>query len=270
MRFVLITLLGLSWPLIAQAQSQDTLADIRQELSVLNFEIQNLKRELSTTSGASTTGNSGSLLERANAFEAQLTELTAKTEELEFRISRIVQDGSNRIDDLEFRVCELDAACDIGAFVPGSTLGDVGGALGIVTQPDPDEAPQLAIGEETDFAAADAALQAGDFAQAADRFADFRETYPGSPLAQTAALRQGQALEASGNLTQAARTYLTLFSSDQTGPMAPDALYHLGAVLGQLGQRDEACVTLGEVSLRFPTSGSVGLAQGKMTELGCG
>ena len=40
--------LALAFPLGAQAQDQ-TLADIRQELSILLIEVQNLRRELSTT-----------------------------------------------------------------------------------------------------------------------------------------------------------------------------------------------------------------------------
>jgi hypothetical protein len=40
------------WPLGAAAQDDQTLADVRQELTVLNVEIQKLRRELSTTGTA--------------------------------------------------------------------------------------------------------------------------------------------------------------------------------------------------------------------------
>jgi type II secretory pathway component PulJ len=47
----LVAALAVATPVAAQDRAQ-TLADIRQELSVLWVEIQNLRRELSTTGGA--------------------------------------------------------------------------------------------------------------------------------------------------------------------------------------------------------------------------
>ena len=91
MRSVVVVLglvLALS-PLRAAAQDQQTLADIRQELTVLFVEIQRLKRELSTTGSPSAAVGGGSVLDRVNAIEAQLTRLTARTEELENRVDRV-------------------------------------------------------------------------------------------------------------------------------------------------------------------------------------
>ena len=57
---VLVLALGVSVPQFAAAQDDATLADIRQELTVLFVEVQKLKRELSTTGGAvSNVGASG-------------------------------------------------------------------------------------------------------------------------------------------------------------------------------------------------------------------
>ena len=66
----------------AFAQDDQTLADIRQELSVLYVDVQRLKRELSTTAAPSGTGAGGSVLERVDAIEMELQRLTAKTEQL--------------------------------------------------------------------------------------------------------------------------------------------------------------------------------------------
>ena len=108
------------------ARAQDTtLADLRQELSTLYIDIQNLKSEL-TASGALTQGSVGNTpLERLDSIEAQLQGLTSKTEELEFRINRITVDGTNRIGDLEFRICELEEGCDINALGDTPPLGGV-------------------------------------------------------------------------------------------------------------------------------------------------
>ena len=54
MRFAMMMVLGLAFgPVAVQAQDAQTLADVRQELTVLNVEVQKLRRELSTTGGAS-------------------------------------------------------------------------------------------------------------------------------------------------------------------------------------------------------------------------
>ena len=55
-------------PVAAQSQAE-TLADIRQQLSVLYVEVQRLNRELSTTGGvAGGAGTSGSALQRIDAM----------------------------------------------------------------------------------------------------------------------------------------------------------------------------------------------------------
>lgn len=270
-RFVkVLALVALVSPTPGVAQTNETLADIRQELSVLYVELQKLKRELSTTGATGEIAAGGSALERVGAIESELQRLTAKTEELEFRIDRVVSDGTNRVGDLEFRLCEMEEGCDISTLEEGSTLGGVQPATGASVVNDPEiDAPQMAVGEEGDFKRAEEALNAGRYSEAAAQFADFENTYPGGPLTARAGLLRGNALEGAGELTNAARAYLDTFSSAPNGPLAPDALYHLGNALGQIGQKDEACVTLSEVATRFPQSDAVAKAGLAMSNLGC-
>ena len=282
MRFALIVALGLAFgPVTAQAQDAQTLADVRQELTVLNVEVQKLRRELSTTGGASVAVTGGSVLERVNAMESELQRLTSKTEELENRINRVVTDGTNRIGDLEFRLVELEGG-DVGSLGQTSTLG--GGEMPATMAPatpvpapadplantsTPTNTAELAVGEKTDFERAKAALADGDFRSAADQFATFNQTYPGGPLGPEADLRRGDALDGLGDTREAARAYLASFSADPAGPVAAEALYQLGSSLGALGQTQEACVTLGEVASRFPTSPFVAQSQSERSVLAC-
>jgi TolA-binding protein len=46
-------------------------------------------------------------------------------------------------------------------------------------------------------------------------------------------------------------------------------LFKLGSALGRLGQTSEACVTLGEVSARFPNSDAALEANSQMRNIGC-
>ena len=216
----------------------------------------------------------GSVLDRVGAIESELQRLTSKTEELEFRVDSVVRDGTNRIGDLEFRLCELEEGCDLAALRQGTTLGGVEPSTGTAVTGAPSDAAaspdvQLAIGEQADFDEATKALEAGEYEAAADQFALFLTNYPGSPLSGQAALQRGAALEGAGQETQAARAYLDLFSADPSGADAPEALFRLGRALGRLGQVGEACVTLTEVGIRFPGGSSAAKARAEMQALSC-
>jgi tol-pal system protein YbgF len=258
----------------ALAQDQQTLADIRQELTVLNVEIQRLKREFSTTGAPQAQTSGSTVLERVDAIESELQRLTRLTEQLNQRVDGIVKDGTNRIGDLQFRLCELESECDIASLPDTPTLGgDL--ATPLVATPDPAPAEpgtggtELAVGEQADFDAATKALQAQDYVRAAELYTAFDTNYPGSPLAAQAQLNRGRALDGLGDTREAARAYLASFTNDSAGATAPDALYQLGAALGRLGQNSQACLTLGEVGTRFPGADAVSAAHSEMTALGC-
>jgi len=172
-----------------------TLADIRQELSVLYVGIQRLKRELSTTGGPGTDILAGnSVLDRLNAIESGLQRLTAQTEQLDFRIKQIVADGTNRIGDLEFRLVELEGG-DISQLGTTTTLGEAVTATPLVPVVPSVPTAELAVGEQADFDAATAALDTGDYTAADRLFANFVTAYPGSPMMPQAEFSRGAALE---------------------------------------------------------------------------
>ncbi|MGR3621418.1 tetratricopeptide repeat protein [Pseudophaeobacter sp.] len=268
----LLTVSHLAAPVAAQ--DQQTLADIRQELTVLHVDIQRLKRELSTTGGVgSGVIADSSVLDRVAAIEAGLQRLTAQSEQLEYRINRIVSDGTNRIGDLEFRLVELEGG-DIAALGETSTLGgeDTLGAAGAdpgVALPAGDGGSELAVGEQADFDIAEQALSEGNHQVAVEKFTVFSQAYPGSPLAPRADFNRGKALDGLGDTREAARAYLASFTGNANGEVAPQALFELGAALGRLGQVDQACITLSEVEVRFPGQAMVAQAAAEMAALGC-
>ncbi|WP_370313387.1 tetratricopeptide repeat protein [Sagittula sp.] len=258
---------------IAAAPVQaETLADVKQDLAVLSVEVQKLKRELSTT-GSSTVQVSGDVLQRLNTIESELQRVTAKAEELEFRIGQVAEDGGNRISDLQFRVCELEPGCDLSSVGQGTSFG--GETAPVADAPvaaGTDDLPfdgELAVSEEADFRAAQEALDGGDNARASDLFANFRQTYPGSPLESAALVGEGQALEAQGDTREAARRYLDAYSRFPDDQIAPQALWRLGETLGKLGSVSEACVTLAEVGNRYPGSEVINSAADSRIALGC-
>ncbi|MCB2134434.1 MAG: tol-pal system protein YbgF [Rhodobacteraceae bacterium] len=264
----------LATPLAAQDRAQ-TLADIRAELSVLASDIQALRSELVSGGGAAMQAAGGATaLDRMNTMEAELVRLTARTEELQNNLRRVIADGTNRIGDLEFRLCELEDGCDVANLPITKTLGDVTGPVAnepvVVIQPgNGTTTAELAVNEQADFDRAKGALDSGDFRGAADQFAAFSQTYTGGPLTAEAHYLRGDALVQLGETSNAARAYLEAFSGTPNGPRAPAALLKLGSALGVLGQQQEACVTLAEVGVRFPTAAEAIEANSAMRAIGC-
>ena len=280
MRALLLSLALVAAPAAGFAQAKaETLADIRGQLQRLADDLQALRSEL-VQGGAPAMQAAGgaSALDRMNAMEAELSRLTSQTEQVQNHVNRVVSDGTNRIGDLEFRLCELEEGCDpsnlpITQSLGGAPAGGSQGAAPVVTtQPATGAgagAPELAVAEQADFDRAKAALDSGDFQGAADKFTAFTQSYPGSPLMGDAQYYRGEALEKTGDTANAARAYLTAFSGAPDGPRAPGALLRLGATLGALGQTQEACVTLGEVGTRFPTAPEAVEAAASMRNFGC-
>jgi tol-pal system protein YbgF len=196
------------------------------------------------------------MLQRMDALEAEIRRLAALTEDLQIRVDSVVRDGTNRVGDLEFRLCELEADCDIGE--PGGDAeprrggavrrrpGDFGHARR------PGSGPQLAVAEQDDFDRARAAFEAGDYAAASAALLAFTQTYPGGPLSAQAHFLRGEAEARQNAWSAAARAYLDSFSAAPDGEIAPAALTALGRALGRLGQTEEACLTLQEVAVRYP------------------
>lgn len=246
---------------LAQA---DTLEDVRQDLGGLMGELQRLNAELSATSAGSTQLQ-GSLLDRVAAIEFQAQALTNTVEELEFRIQEVVKDGTNRVGDLDFRVCELDPNCDIGNLGVTPALG--GGPEAQAEAPE--VGAELTITEQKDFETARNMLAEGDAVSSVELLNSFTRTYPGGPLTQEAYFLLGQAHTEIGENKLAARAYLESYSHNADGRQAPDALFQLGLALHRLGQPFEGCLTLSEVQARFPDTAAADAASQAHGELTC-
>lgn len=265
--------LGLSAPAGAE-----TLADVRAELGQLAAEFNALKAELTTT-GASARVGGADALARMDTIEAELMRLTSRTEEIELRLNRVVSDGTNRIGDIEFRLCEQTPGCDPMNMSATPPLGgDAGGSSAsasapVITPAAPaagsSTGPELAVAEQADFDRAREVLGQGDFPGAASLFETYAQSYPGGPLVPEAHYLRGEALAKMGETARAARAYLDAYSSNPQGPMAPDAVLKLGEALGQLGQTEQACITLAQVGIEYPGSIAATQAPIAMQGLGC-
>ncbi len=266
MRVVRIIALAclLSGPVLAPARA-DTVADLRAELTALSAAVADLARELSSGAGAAQQGFDGSLIDRVDRIREELSRLTGRTEELEFRIRRAIDEASNRLGDLEFRLTELEGGDVTNLAAPRALGGGVGNSAAAPGF----ETPQLAASESVAFDAARAMADAGEYEAAAEALQQFLEFYPGSPLGADASLLLGQMHRARGAEPEAARAYLNLYLSAPDGPDAPRALLALGDSLGRLEQISEACVMFDELRNRFTTSPEAAEAEAARLRLAC-
>jgi tol-pal system protein YbgF len=245
----------------ASAQQAQNLADIKAELSVLDTQIEQLRDELVRRGAAGgLPTDPASALTRLDQLEAELRRLTDRVDVLTNDVRRIVDDATNRVGDIEFRLSELEGTAPPAPAPEAKPEPLGGGVTGPRPRPTaaaaapPESSGEMAVTEQSDFDAAKAAADAGDNAKAAELFSKFLSDYPGGPLATEAQYRRGQALEAQSDWQGAARSYLDAFSGAPQGPLAPRALYRLAVSLGNRGQTEEACLTLTEVDSRYPGS----------------
>ncbi|MBC6442453.1 MAG: tol-pal system protein YbgF [Rhodobacteraceae bacterium] len=277
MRKFLPGLLCAAIPVVALAQDAETLADIRQELQFVYGEVFSLKRELSTTGNIGLQGNdkTAPALQRIDALEAEIQRLTGLIEQKEFTIQSVVKDGTNRIGDLEFRLCQLEPGCDVTGLDRTMPIGGQ-----VATGPAPDTASATGSAETATTGATDserasfeqamATLEARDFVSAATQFESLIKNFPGGLLTGEAHYWRGVALAGDGNWQEAARAFLESYSGSPEGVKAPEALYRLGLSLRELGQTQEACLMFSEVPVRYPAAAIVPAANSRFSALGCG
>ena len=254
-----VLMIGLAGPV-----SADNLADMRQNLASLLLETQNLQLEMVTTKDAEFI-NDGELLDRTASIENELQRLTGQTEELAYRISAIVRDATQRIANLEVRVCALEPGCvvaELGATLPiGPELKPLPNIILIPKT--------LAISEQAEFDAANKMLISGDTVSAVQMLEDFVTDFPIGPLTQKAHLFLGHGYMDIFEFRLAARAYLEAYSVDETNAVAPSALYHLALAFHKMGNSEEGCLTLKELQFRYPDLNIVADAEQAEAELAC-
>ena len=231
-----ILALALAGPVQAQEM---TLADIRGDLAILSQQLETLRAEMSATGNTGlTTRDAASALVRIDELNADLRAALGRIEALEIKVRQVIDDGTRRIGDIDFRLTELEGG---DATLTGNTtpLGGTETQTEVISQ------------ERQAFNAAKKSLAEGDGASASAQLAAFLSTYPDGPLTSEVRFLQGEALVMSGDYQNAARSYLSGFSGAPDSAFAPLSLFGLSVSLFELGQSEQACLTLAEIQIRY-------------------
>jgi tol-pal system protein YbgF len=146
-----------------------------------------------------------------------------------------------------------DAGGDNGPGAPPHTLGTLSlSANGAQIQAHAN--PAAVGGPEAQYDEAIALLRSEKYPEARGAFEAFLQKYPAHALSGNAEYWLGETYYAQGQYREAAEAFLKGFQKYPKNAKAPASLLKLGMSLGQLKQTKEACLTLNEISKRYPTS----------------
>lgn len=248
--------------------SQDrTLSDIRAELPTLFGEIKSLELEL-RTSKIENLIIKGEHLDRINSIEKELISIISQVENLQYRIERIVRDGTNHISDIRFRLCDIELDCNIENFSQGNTLGKPKVRLK-VTSINPEIFKGVTVAERNELYLIETLLRAGNSIGVVEQLEVFLDTYTNGKIRMEIMFLLGKALMVKEQWSKAAKTYLDIYSSFSKAPRTGEALYFLSVSFVELNQFERACLMLTELRIEYPDSDFVDDASQKAMELNC-
>ena len=104
---------------------------------------------------------------------------------------------------------------------------------------------------------ADLFFKKGMYEKAITNYEKLIEENPNSSLLPEAFFKLAESQYKMDEWQKAAASYLEAFSLEPKGPFAPRALFGLAVSLGAFKKFDQACLTLEEVQLRFPSQALV-------------
>ncbi len=197
--------------------------------------------------------NAGELFYQLQLLQQEVMELRGKVEEQEYQIRQLREQSLERYLDLDQRLKGGGAPATASTPTPGRPTG---------TTP----APQQELPGESDaYRAAYSLVRSQQFADAVAAFRQFLVDYPGGKFAANAHYWLGELylVQVPPDDESARREFNLLIEQYPDNGKIPDALYKLGKIYYDRGNRDRAREYLDRVVNEFGDSGSsaVKLAQ---------
>lgn len=219
---------------------------------------------------------------RLSRLENDLRALTGKVEEQSFRVGQMQTRLDKALSDMDMRLKAVESQSRV-AMAPGSGVSGSATGMQTVTPYAPPSPPvgipstgslgtlsQAAIGAPSSASAvstpsaasadtataaygqAFATLQSGDYAGAAQAFEAFLAKYPDDPLSPNAQYWLGESYYARQDYVQSARVFAEAYRKYPKSAKTPDNLLKLALSLSGQGNKDDACVALGQLRKEFP------------------
>jgi TolA-binding protein len=182
---------------------------------------------------------------RLLAMEEELRRLRGRMDELVFAQQRAAEDTRKALEDLQFRITELEGRRAAPTNPPGATAPAAPRPAPPAPAAPPGRTPEQAL------AAGNAALARRDYAAAE---AAAREVIANrqSPRAYDAQFLLAQSLAGRRAWQEAALAYDEAYRRNRAGSRAPDSLLGLAEAFLALSENRSACATLAQLQSEFP------------------
>lgn len=257
-------------------QTESRILRLENEIQTLSRAIYRGERPVQTSrfgqGTAQTGGDFSALSQRLTSMENELRRLIGQIEQQSFKIRQLEQRLSNTASHTQSGAAQTTAANEVNATNGLSGANEVNAFTDNDFTPQPEPQPnqlgtlvtnsdgnvQTATINGNDMGAsrlydqAFADLQQGQYAFAEEKFFTFLSSYPDSPLTANAQYWLSETQFIQNDYDGAARNFALGYQKYPNSPKAPDNLLKLGLSLSQLGQTQEACVTLSELFSKYP------------------
>ncbi|MEM7618807.1 MAG: tol-pal system protein YbgF [Pseudomonadota bacterium] len=280
--FVVLVLIGTS---VAQAQSNDfssRLNRLENELETLNRAVYNGEEPPAPWMNSRVVSNDATaqMEVRLQNMEEQMRALTGRIEEQVFTINKLKMDIANMQAANIKPPSQPQTPPQYGANqISNSARSDIAEIekpveLDWKDQSENETAPAsvLSTGDATAlYESAYASLKNKEYKKSRNKFEQFLREHPNHVLAANSKYWLGETFYVEGEYRQAAKTFAQGFQKYPKSAKSPDMLLKLGLSLSNSGKKEEACIALSQLPVRFKAGSQDILDRGvdEMDRLGC-
>lgn len=234
-------------------------SDSDERLSRLEDEVNSLRQRGAGGGGTGMNSVAASQLDaRLTQLETQVRDLTGQIERSQYqslqnqnRLERLAQDIEVRFQEMQ----RMQAQAAVTAPTPAPAAAEA------PATDDAETAPAAAAKPAASSAAAQeiydegfSKLRQADYAGAEKSFRKFLDGHADHQLAGNASYWLGETYYVRGKFKEAAVTFADGYQKYPKNSKAPDNLLKLAMALGNLGSKDDACLTLGELKTKYPSA----------------
>lgn len=270
----LLSILIFSSPAFAQNNDMRSLMSrmdqIQRQMDTVSRQVYSGNPPPAAMSGTTTPNNSGmaaALDERMGSIEGSLRQINGRLEEQEHSLNQLRSEFDLFKTDLEMRLNEMSASRPSIMPSASSPSGDESPRMSQMTDTNAQTAAMANDNSPRDdgsqnlpsqnaaalYDASFQALREQRYDRAEAGFKEFIERFGSDTLAGNAQYWLGETYYVRGNFTEAAKTFAQGYHKYPKSSKGPDNLLKLGLSLAQNGKKQEACVTLQQLALQYPS-----------------
>lgn len=242
-----------------------------------DYELRNrmdrLEKELNAVRAASGgPASEAKLGVRISEVEEEVRKLRGLVEENQFRNDQLARELKMLAEDVQLRLQTLEASAPMPGMPPvatapeatvppvtsngGRTMEDIVSEVAGDTRPQAPAAPTTLPGmkfnsPQEHYSHAFTLINRAQYAEAEQVLQSFVQQHPGDKLTGNAYYWLGETFYVRDKYLEAADAFRQGFETMPDGQKAPDNLLKLGMSLGKLNKKDQACVVLQQLQVKY-------------------